>query len=45
MGKEVLSSQGLANIDFNHNNKPDADEAMKVLKYIVGLTTQSQLFG
>ena len=37
MGKENLSASGLKAIDFNHNSKPDADEALTLLKYIVGL--------
>ncbi len=36
-GKENLSEQGLANIDFNQNQKPDSEESLLVLKYIVGL--------
>lgn len=37
LGKENLSENGLKAIDFNGNKKPDSDEAMKVLKFIVGL--------
>ena len=37
LGKENLSENGLKAIDFNGNEKPDSDEAMKVLKFIVGL--------
>ena len=37
MGKENLPASGLKAIDFNHNSKPDADEALTLLKYIVGL--------
>ncbi|MBR1555970.1 MAG: glycoside hydrolase [Oscillospiraceae bacterium] len=39
LGKELLSEQGIKNIDFNQNNKPDSDEALTVMKYIVGLIT------
>ncbi|MBR4320031.1 MAG: dockerin type I repeat-containing protein, partial [Oscillospiraceae bacterium] len=44
MGKEILNSAGLYNIDFNQNGKPDSDESMKVLKCIVGMISQNQLF-
>ena len=37
MGKENLTGDGLKAIDFNENGKPDSDEAMTLLKYIVGL--------
>jgi len=37
LGKEALSENGLKAVDFNGNEKPDSDEAMKVLKFIVGL--------
>ena len=37
LGKEVLEGQGLVNVDFNKNNKPESTEATAVLKYIVGL--------
>ena len=39
LGKENLSENGLKAIDFNDNGKPDADEALTLLKYIVGLIT------
>ena len=39
MGKENLSENGLKAIDFNGNGKPDPDEALTLLKYIVGLIT------
>ncbi len=39
MGKESLSENGLKAIDFNGNGKPDSDEALTLLKYIVGLIT------
>ena len=42
MGKESMSEKGLVNIDFNKNQKPDATEAMTVLKLIVGLITEEQ---
>ena len=37
MGKESLTEAQLQAIDFNQNGKPDADEALTLLKYIVGL--------
>ena len=37
LGKEILEGQGLTNVDFNKNNKPESIEATAVLKYIVGL--------
>lgn len=43
MGKENLSEQGLKNIDFNSNGKPDSSEAMTVLKLIVGMITEDQI--
>ncbi len=45
MGKDSLSKQGLANVDFNGNNKADSEEVLSVLKLIVGLLTESQLKG
>ncbi len=45
LGKETLSAQGLANIDFNKNSKPDSEESLSVMKFIVGLITASQLAG
>ena len=42
MGKENLSDKGLANIDFNKNGKPDSNEAMTLLKLIVGLITEQE---
>ena len=39
MGKETLTEEQLKAIDFNGNGKPDADEALTILKYIVGLVT------
>ncbi len=37
LGKEILTENGLKAIDFNSNGKPDSDEALTVLKYIVGM--------
>ncbi|MBR1530095.1 MAG: leucine-rich repeat protein [Oscillospiraceae bacterium] len=37
MGKETLSENSLKAIDFNGNGKPDSEEALTILKYIVGL--------
>ena len=42
-GKESLSPEGLANIDFNKNQKADSDESLALLKYIVGLVTEEDL--
>jgi len=39
MGKETLSPEQLKAIDFNQNSKPDSEEALMLLKYIVGLIT------
>ncbi len=43
MGKENLSAEGLKNIDFDGNGKPDSNEAMTVLKLIVGMITADQI--
>ena len=43
LGKETLSQQALVNIDLNHNNKPDSDESLAILKYIVGLSSEDDL--
>jgi len=43
MGKENLSEQGLKNVDFDGNGKPDSSEAMTVLKLIVGMITADQI--
>lgn len=40
MGKETLTEAQLQLIDFNQNGKPDADEALTLLKYIVGLISE-----
>jgi len=40
MGKETLSETSLKAIDFNQNGKPDSEEALTILKYIVGLITE-----
>lgn len=37
LGKASLTSAQLDAVDFNHNNKPDSEEALAILKYIVGL--------
>ena len=37
LGKETLTEAQLQAVDFNQNGKPDADEALTLLKYIVGL--------
>ncbi len=43
LGKELLSDQGLANIDFNQNGKPDSEESLSVMKYIVGLISADEM--
>ncbi|MBR1529349.1 MAG: leucine-rich repeat protein [Oscillospiraceae bacterium] len=37
MGKETLPPEQLKAIDFNQNGKPDSEESLTLLKYIVGL--------
>ncbi|MBR4319837.1 MAG: carbohydrate-binding protein, partial [Oscillospiraceae bacterium] len=37
MGKEILSEQGILNADVNLDQKPDATDALNILKLIVGL--------
>ena len=37
LGKEILTSAQLKAIDFNGNGKPDSDEALSLMKYVVGL--------
>ena len=39
LGKEELSQTQLKAIDFNGNGKPDSEESLKLMKYIVGLIT------
>lgn len=39
LGKENLSADGLKAIDFNGNGKPDSNESLTLLKYIVGIIT------
>ena len=39
LGKEELSESQLKAIDFNGNGKPDSEESLKIMKYIVGLIT------
>ncbi len=39
MGKDSLSDSQLKAVDFNQNQKPDSEEALTILKYIVGLVT------
>ena len=38
LGKEVLSAERLPHIDFNKNGIPDSDDALVILKKIVGLS-------
>ena len=40
LGKETLTEAQLQAVDFNQNGKPDADEALTLLKYIVGLISE-----
>ena len=37
MGKEALTDTQIRAIDFNQNSKPDSEESLTLLKYIVGL--------
>ena len=39
LGKEVLTKSQQENADVNASGLPDTDDAMKILKYIVGLIT------
>ena len=39
LGKEKLTAEQLKAIDFNSNSKPEASEALMIMKYIVGLIT------
>ena len=39
LGKENLSETQLKAVDFNGNGKPEASEALMIMKYIVGLIT------
>jgi len=43
LGKDTLSPEGLANSDLNKNQKPDSDESLAILKFIVGLFTAEDL--
>ncbi len=43
LGKEELSPEGLLNIDFNKNDKPDSDESLALMKFIVGIFTKDDL--
>lgn len=40
LGKEILSTQQLKSIDFNNNGQPDSEEALILMKYIVGLISE-----
>ncbi|MBR0485257.1 MAG: hypothetical protein IJJ69_10840 [Oscillospiraceae bacterium] len=37
LGKDTLTEEQLKAIDFNGNGKPDSEEALIIMKYIVGL--------
>ncbi len=39
LGKETLTQEQVSAIDFNGNGKPDSEESLMLLKYIVGLIT------
>ncbi|GEM_PF-1726685 len=39
LGKDTLSETQLKAVDFNQNGKPDSEESLTILKYIVGLIT------
>ena len=43
LGKETLTPDGLTNSDLNKNQKPDSDESLAILKFIVGLLTKEDL--
>ena len=43
LGKEELSEQGLVNVDFNKDGKPDSTEALAIMKRIVSLLTDDDL--
>ncbi len=43
LGKEKLENSQLNAIDFNKNQKPDASEALAIMKLIVGLITETDL--
>lgn len=38
LGKEILSEREVSAIDFNKNGIPEAQEALALMKYIVGMT-------
>ncbi|MBE6876758.1 MAG: hypothetical protein E7496_08610 [Ruminococcus sp.] len=37
LGKETLTAEQLKAIDFNGNGKPDSEDSLTIMKYIVGL--------
>lgn len=39
LGKDRMSDEELTAIDFNGNNRPDAEESLLLLKYILGVVT------
>jgi len=39
LGKETLNDNQLKAVDFNQNGKPDSEEGLSIMKYIVGLVT------
>ncbi|MBE6875737.1 MAG: hypothetical protein E7496_03285 [Ruminococcus sp.] len=39
LGKEFLTETQVQAVDFNGNGKPDADETLTIMRYIVGLIT------
>ncbi len=43
-GKATLSDQELANVDFNKNKKPEAAEVLTLMKYIIKLIPENELF-
>lgn len=43
MGKEEISPQGLVNIDFNKNGKPDSEESLTIMKLALGLITDKDI--
>ena len=43
LGKEKMEPQGIINIDFNKNEKPDFEESLGIMRYIVRLVTLKDL--
>lgn len=43
LGKQTLEGQSLLNIDLNKNNRPDPEESLAIMKYIVKLIGEDEL--